>query len=361
MNRSLLLLVLSVLSITGSGQKPDYKSRIDQIQENITKRFRSPDPDLFIESTDTSKKGNRYSYLWPVCALFQAENEADALKAGDDHLTPLLKTIANYYNPAPPCPGYQAYVASAGKDTRYYDDNQWIGITAIDAYNRTGKMEYLDLARTICKFMMTGQDSVTGGGIYWREGDLKTKNTCSNGPGIILALRLYQVTRQKEYLNAASGLYAWVNKYLRSPEGIYYDALKTNTMRIDSATYTYNTGTMLQSNVLFYLITSDKKYLEEAKFIASSAEKFFYKNGRLPNNYWFNAVMLRGFIELAKTDGNYKRIRFFAEDAERVWATQKDDNGLVGRRNVKSLIDQAAMLEIFARLEKLENENQIKY
>jgi hypothetical protein len=346
------MLILFFPVIAGVAQKPDYRSRILLIEQNISKYFRSPDPELFKESTDTARNKNPYSYLWPLCALLQAENEVEVLD-GSDHLSPLIKTIKHYYNPGPPAPGYQAYVASAGKDTRYYDDNQWVGIVAIDAYARTGKKSYLELAKTINDFMMTGCDTVSGGGIYWREGDKTTKNTCSNGPGIILSLRLYKATGRETYLENALALYNWTNEYLRSPEGIYYDAIKVKTMKIDSATYTYNTGTMLQSNVLFYLITSDRKYLDEAKLIALSAEKYFYKNNRLPNNIWFNAVMLRGFIELSKVDGNYDRLKFFALDAERIWTELKDQNNLIGRRQVKTLIDQAAMLEIFARLEHL--------
>lgn len=325
-------------------QKPDNVSRVKEIQKNIDNHFRSSYPDLFLETSDTSKNRNPYSYLWPICALFQAENEAEALLPGSGRLSPLLKTITQYYNPAPPSPGYQAYVAMKGKDTRYYDDNQWLGITAMDAYARTGNKDWLKLAKTIYNFMMTGCDTIAGGGIYWREGDLTTKNTCSNGPGIILALRLYQTTHRKEYLEAAKSLYSWVNRYLRSPEGIYYDALKVKELRIDSATYTYNTGTMLQSNVLLWRISRDKKYLDEAKLIAAAAEKRFFRNGRLPNELWFNAVMLRGFIELSAADGNYGRLRFFTDDAERVWP---------GLTNRKKLIDQAAMLEIYARLEMI--------
>jgi hypothetical protein len=325
-------------------QKPDYVARIQEIQKNVNDNFRSSYPDLFLESSDTSRNKNPYSYLWPVCALFQAENEAEALTPGTDRLSPFLKTLAQYYNPAPPAPGYQACVALKGKDTRYYDDNQWLGITAMDAYARTGRKNWLELAKTIYNFMITGCDTVSGGGIYWREGDMFTKNTCSNGPGIILALRLYQSTRKKEYLETAKDLYAWVNNYLRSPDGIYYDALKVKTMRIDSATYTYNTGTMLQSDVLLWRITGEKKYLDEAQLVAAAAEKYFFHNGKLPNDYWFNAVMLRGFIELAAADGDYGRLRFFAADAERIWPTLKSR---------KKLIDQAAMLEIYARLEMI--------
>ena len=38
---------------------------------------------------------------------------------------------------------------------------------------------------------------------------------------------------------------------------------------------------MLQSNVLLYNITHDKKYLQRAEGIAASATKFFYKKNKL--------------------------------------------------------------------------------
>ncbi len=350
-------LIMSAFLAQSNSEKIDYRSRIDQLYSNISHKFASRTPGLYIETTDTVRNKNKYSYLWPLCALMQAANEMEVVEPGKDYLAPFLKTLKFYYNADPPMPGYQAYVASAGKDTRYIDDNQWIGLTFIDAYTRTRKQEYLDMAEVIYRFMMTGYDTVSGGGLYWREGDKTTKNTCSNGPGIILSLQLYKATGENEYLENARDLYNWVNRYLRSPEGIYYDALKVKTMRIDSATYTYNTGTMLQSNVLFYLITSDKTYLNEARIIADAAKNRFYRNNRLPDNYWFNAVLLRGFVELCKVDGNSDRLQFFIDDAEQIWNTQRDENGLIGRRTAKRLIDQAAMLEIFARLQTVQLNN----
>lgn len=349
----LTLVLLFFLGITYS-QKPDYNERIRQISSNISLHFSSPVHGLYKE-TDAFKNEKQFSYLWPLCALIQAANETEALKSGSLVFDTIFRTITyNYYNPAPPSPGYQAYVSSAGKDTRYYDDNQWIGIALMDAFNRTGNKNYLDKATEIYSFMMTGYDTVAGGGIYWREGDSSTKNTCSNGPGIILSLQLYKATGNKEYMNSAIDLFTWVNKNLKAPDGFYYDALKLKELRIDSAAYTYNTGTMLQSYVLLYNITKEQKYLDEAHRIADAAKRRFYVNNKLPDHYWFNAVLLRGFIELCKADGNFDQIAFFTEEAERIWNLNRDDNGLVGRRMTKTLIDQAAMLEIYARLKQLE-------
>jgi uncharacterized protein YyaL (SSP411 family) len=351
-----MLFLLSLLAFSSGvySQKPDYKTRIQKTHSNIYQYFASDRPHLFIETTDTVINEKPYSFLWPVCALIQATNEMEeVLEPGKDYMSPVIKTIANYYNPHPPAPGYQAYVNLDGKDTRYIDDNQWIGIAAIDAYNRTGKVEYLDLAKLIYNFMMTAHDTVYGGGLYWRENDYSTKNTCSNGPGVVLALQLHKATGDKKYLSTGLELFNWTNKYLLSPEGIYYDNIRVKEGKTDKRAYTYNLGTMLQSNVLLYQITNQESYLKEAKRLAQAGRSYFYKNNRLPDHYWFNAVMFRGYIDLYKITGDKNLIQFFADDAERIWKEEKDENDLFGTHKAKSLIDQAAMLEIFARLERL--------
>lgn len=345
-----ILFFLLFTSLISFGQNPDYRSRVNIIYTNIHRYLSSGQANLFIETTDPDRNEKPVSYLWPVCALIQAANEMEVLEPEQQYLSGVLNTIALYYNDNPPAPGYQAYIASSGPDTRYIDDNQWIGIAAIDAFQRTDKKEYLDLAELIYRFMMTGYDTISGGGLYWRENDFTTKNTCSNGPGIILALQLYKSTGRKEYLNTALGLYNWTNKYLRTPQGLYYDNIRMKDLSIDSALYTYNVGTMIQSNVLLYHITKKKTYLTEAQTLANAARSYFLVKNKLPDHYWFNAVMLRGFIELHALTGDKNLLDFFIIDAERIWQHERDKNNLLGRRKAKSLIDQAAMLEIYARL-----------
>jgi uncharacterized protein YyaL (SSP411 family) len=124
-------------------------------------------------------------------------------------------------------------------------------------------------------------------------------------------------------------------------------------MQLAKATYTYNTGTMLQSAALLYTITKDKKYLVEAQRVAKAGREHFFKNGRLPNEYWFNAVMLRGYVELYKIDKNKNWINFFEQDANAIWEKERDANNLVGTKTEKRLIDQGAMIEIYAVLEQV--------
>lgn len=350
---SLIFIVCGKLSKAQS-LREIYANRINTLNKNIYKYFYDSAHSLYYETNDVRVNEKKHSYLWPLCALIQAANEEEVLFPSKDFMSPVMKAIHQYYSDTPPAPGYQAYVTKEEKDSRFYDDNQWIAIACADAYNRTKEKKYLDIAEMIYRFMMTGYDTLSGGGLYWKEDEKTSKNTCSNGPGIIVALELYKITKQKNYLDTALVLYNWVNKHLQSPDGLYYDNIKIPSLKIDSAIYTYNTGTMLQSNVLLYEIINDKKYLNEAERIASAAKQYFYKNNKLPGNYWFNAVLLRGEIALYKVDRNRDHIQFFIDDANRIWNEEKNEKGLVGKNNKrKSLIDQAAMIEIFARLAKL--------
>jgi predicted alpha-1,6-mannanase (GH76 family) len=71
--------------------------------------------------------------------------------------------------------------------------------------------------------MMNGFDTLSGGGLYWEEDHKTSKNTCSNGPAILILLQLYNITKEKPYLDTALLLYNWVNKYLQASNGLYYD------------------------------------------------------------------------------------------------------------------------------------------
>jgi len=348
----LVMLLVACLHLKPVAAQQDYKGRIDIVYKNIYQYFYDSSKNLFIEKTILKKDEKPYSYLWPICALIQAANEVEVLQPGKEYMKPVIQVIGKYYNSTkPPHPGYESYLMEAGGDGRFFDDNQWIGIAYLDAYHRTKKTPYLDLAKDIYEFTLTGYDAIAGGGLYWKEFDSTTKNTCSNGPEVLMALQLYKATSEKKYLDTAILIYDWVNKNLQSPEGLYYDNIMLPSLKIDQRIYTYNTGTMLQSDVLLYQITGKEKYLASARKIAASTLNYFFKDGLFPDNYWFNAVLLRGYVELYKVDKERKYLAAFKTYANKVWNTQRDTKNLVGTRKIKSLIDQAAYLEIIARLQ----------
>lgn len=328
-------------------------NRISSIEKNINKFFIDEATGYYREKTRPKQDENPYSYLWPLCGLIQAANEVEAYTKRTGFFDSVLQSIQAYYDPAAPAAGYGSYIVKEKKDDRFYDDNQWIGIACLDAYERTKNKKYLQQGLLVYRFMMTGFDTVGGGGLYWKENDHTTKNTCSNGPGVLVALQLYNATGNKTFLDTAILLYDWTKKNLLSPGGLYYDNIQLPSGKIDKRTYTYNTGTMLQSSAMLYRITKEKKYLQHAQELAEgSLKKFFIKN-RFPDHYWFNVVLLRGYIELYKIDGERKFIKAMEQDAEAIWLSERDNNNLVGKKGSKELLDQAAVMEMFARLAAL--------
>jgi hypothetical protein len=354
------LFILIVFCRNTNAQQPatTWAKKVQLLKTSIAANFVDPATGYYIEKTVRKAEDKPYSYLWPLCGLIQAANESEAVMKQAGYLDSVLHAIQAYYDPSSPAPAYGSYIVKEKRDDRFYDDNQWIGIACLDAYERTKDRKYLQQGELVYRFMMTGFDTISGGGLYWKEGDLSTKNTCSNGPGVLVALQLYKATGTKAYLDTAILLYNWTKQNLLSPENVYYDNLKLPSREIDKRTYTYNTGTMLQSSVMLYEITKEDAYLQHARQLAEGSMKKFFIKGRFPGHYWFNVVLFRGYIALLKWDPSKKYVDAMIKDAHAIWDTERDANNLVGKKQNKELLDQAAVMEIFARLALLEKERK---
>jgi len=349
----LAVLAMGCVSVS-LGQKINYTTELQDLYKAVDTHFYLPDSGFYKEHAVREKQDNAVSYLWPLCALIQATEQMETVFPGRNYMDQVYQVIEKYDDPAPPSAGYDSYPGRFKREDRYYDDNQWIGIAAMDAYKRSHKKRDLELGKKICRFMLTGLDTVSGGGIYWREGDKQTKNTCSNGPGIILLLQLYQATHKKAYLTQALAVYNWTNKQLKAPDNLYYDNLNVVSGQIGKHKFSYNTGTMLQSNVYLYEVTKDGRYLNEAKTIAKSAADYFLAQDHFRDDLWFSAVLLRGFEHLYRHTHNAVYLQAFARCTDKVLQEDKAASGLVGVQKTVNLVNQGGMLEILARLAALQ-------
>lgn len=373
-NRKSLLIILFLagflnFSFAQAQVKNDgyYKKELQSLQTAIDKNFYHKASGYYFVVVDPAQRENKngylreYSYLWSLCALYQAANEIEKLDPKAKLMEPLEKNLTNYYDPAPPKPGYSDYIMKLKPGERYYDDNEWLGITALDAYARKKQKTDLELGKAMYDFTLTGYDDVLGGGIYWKEGDKNSKNTCSNGPGILVALQMYQATKDKTYLDFALKIYHWTNEKLQTPDKLYHDNIKTKDGKTDGPIFSYNTGTMLQSNVYLYEITGDKKYLQEANAIAESALSYFYGKDKFRDGYWFNAVLLRGYQHLLKYNKDTKYILGFKKGLDFALKNEKNEQGLFfEKKGVQNLVEQGGMLEILARYAWLESRYNLK-
>ena len=355
----LIQVILICGYLPGFTQQNDYKLELVNLSNNINKYFYIDSLNYYKETSIAEKEGRKVAYLWPLCALFEAHNEMEKILPATLLTPKTFGIIEKYHNQFFPAPGYASYPMQYGGGTRFYDDNQWVGITAMDAYARTKNENWLNVGKDIFKFMMTGYDTVASGGLYWEEGNKKSKNTCSNGPGIILALQLYKATNNKTYIDTALLLYNWVNQNLKSTGGLYYDNLNLIKKTVDKRLYSYNTGTMLQSAVYLYECTNDKKYLQEAISIADSSVKYFLSSKKFKDDYWFSAVLLRGYNHLLNYNKDKKYILTFKTCLDEALANNKNANGLLGINKPLNLVAQGGMLEILARFTWFKQNNYL--
>lgn len=353
--RNIVLVVVSFgayLTIA-KAQKIDYKQEAAKLYHAIQENFYIKDSGYYRELALGQKAEKPVSYLWPLCAMVQAGNEMDVLFSSNHYMDDIITVIEKYRDSRPPTVGFSSYKLNGELGDRFYDDNQWIGIAALDAYKRTKQTKYLNLGREMYQFMMSGYDTVSGGGLYWVEPNREGKNTCSNGPGILVALGMFDATNQKTYLDTAKQLYAWTKTHLLSPEGLYFDNYNVKTHKVDSTFFSYNAGTMLESAVWLYQLTKDKRYLTDAKNLASKSCEYFLKDGCFRDDYWFNAVLLRGFIRYQKIAPRSSCIQIFRTALDDVIRNKKDETGLYKKETIVNLVGQGGMLEMLCRFAML--------
>ena len=198
-------------------------------------------------------------------------------------------------------------------------------------------------------------------------GEKESKNTCSNAPGAVFALKLFQATQDDAYLKQGKDLYEWTKKNLEDPKDhLYFDNIALNK-KIGRAKFAYNSGQMMQAAALLYQITKQRNYLEDAQNIAEACHKHFFTHFTSPNgqtfqllkkgNIWFTAVMLRGFIELYQIDHNKTYLTDFQKSLDYAWHHARDERGLfhtdwsgTDKNEKKWLLTQAAFIEMYGRL-----------
>lgn len=244
---------------------------------------------------------------------------------------------------------------------RYYDDNEWIVIAMAEGYDVTADAALKARAEKAMIFVMSGEDKKLGGGIYWHEQEKQSKNTCSNAPAIVAAMRLFQLTRRQEYLITARRLTLWTNAHLQDTDGLYWDNIKLNGV-IDKTKWSYNTALMLRANCLLYQETHENAYLEEARRLAHAAEAQWVKpeTGAMADDGKFAHLLCEAFLFLSDLESDAPAITHWRTIVRKalvfVHDQVRDMNGHYGNRwempateaHMKAtLLDQASVARAF--------------
>ena len=389
-NFKLLIAAVALLAVGCSKSNPHLDHAL-QMKEKIYELYDVDETPLLAENypqdvaaeatylaEGADNKVNKYSYLWPysgtlsmMSALYEATGDDSILEFIDNEVIAGLKM---YHDTSREPYGYSSYI-TADKSDRFYDDNIWLVIDFVDLYNLTKKQHYLDLALDIWNFVLSGRDTVLGDGIYWCEQKKDTKNTCSNAPAAVAALKLHKATGDKKYFDQGENLYTWVLYSLRDKDNLYFDNVSV-TGKFDRRKFTYNSGQMIEAGVLMYEATGDKKYYDEAQQTAAACVETWvkkYVNDKEEEIYivesgdvWFDAVMMRGFLALWRVNQTDMLLEVYHDTLNYAWYMGRDENGLFGKyltarqegEDKSWLLTQAAYVEMSARLAAAQNSKE---
>ncbi len=216
----------------------------------------------------------------------------------------------------------------------FYDDMEWIALTMIRLYEATGDSKYLGTARDLWDDIKKGWNSQGGGGIAWRKDQSWSKNACSNGPGGLIAARLYRLDKKQDDLDWAKKIFDWEYDTLVDPAtGRVKDNLNANSGIINDMSLTYNQGTFMGLAHELFQITGERMYLNIAVKVAS----FTIGGGPCVDNNTgllrdegdgdgglFKGIFIRYFVKLALeenlTNGEKNRFSFaLKKNAEALW------------------------------------------
>ena len=167
----------------------------------------------------------------------------------------------------------------------------------VEASDVLESSKVLDYAKQTFQYVMSGEDDKLGGGIYWRESDRASKNTCSNGPAIAGAIALFRKTGGRTLPVGRCPPLLWTRNNLRDPDdGLYWDNIALNG-RIQKAKWSYNTGLMLRDAAELYDLTKDPEYAGDAKQMQSASLKHWVgEDGALKDDGKFMHLLLENWL-----------------------------------------------------------------
>ncbi|WP_298709623.1 glycoside hydrolase family 76 protein [Chitinophaga sp.] len=383
MKRMLMGAVLCGMSLAAAAQQvqspAEYQRRAEEMYHRVWKLYRVPQHGLFSEyypqqfkdsltyMQDGNVQSKEVSYLWPFSGVVTSTVVLMRMPGKKAAYSPFLDSVMTgmyQYRDASRKPaGYQAYPVKFEKVDRYYDDNGLVAIDYAEAFENTGKKEYITKSKEVFAFIMSGWTDVLGGGVSWLEGHDDQKPACSNGMATLSALKIYKATKEPYYLQQGIKFYDWMNKHLRDSAGLYANDIKTATGIANPVYYTYNSGSMLEAAMMLYAFTGKQQYLQDAKQTAESAYHYFGKpqegmRSEFCDLPWFATVLFRGYAALYEVEKDPKYLKAIIARVDHAWENQ-DQFGLLNHNwsdkkeekvKPKWLLDEACIAELYGRM-----------
>jgi hypothetical protein len=317
----------------------DYAATGREVMQHIQASFYLPEHDLYAHSLTKRHP----EFMWGNGVMFSAL--LGAARHDPKTYSPLVgsffKSMDRYWDTEAKIAGYEPAPTRGGGNDKYYDDNAWMVLSFLEAYEMTQDRRYLQRAEQTLSFVLSGWDEQAGGGIWWHEGHKgESKNTCSNAPSAVACLRLAKhqsPDKAKTLVAKAQKIVDWTVKTFESEDGLYADGMNLKTGKVNRDQLTYNTALMIRAFLGLYRATGDETFLHRANRAARASDWFLDKKTRAyRDSVKWSHLLVEADLEMYRATGEDYLLRRAADNADHQYATWK-------QKPPSSLIDNASI------------------
>jgi glycosyl hydrolase family 76/ricin-type beta-trefoil lectin protein len=282
-------------------------------------------------------------------AVLMKSYDANSGRIGSDWWTSAvsLSTVMTYRQATGDTQYDYAISGAFAKNKRftneYIDDTGWWTLAWIQAYDITGKREYLSMAETTAKYMHDYWDGQCGGGVYWKT-DKHYKASIANELFLAAVAGLHnRIPGDTTYLGWANDEWNWFKKSGLIKNNLAQDGVEVPGCGFHTANFTYNQGVILKGLIELSTATGDSSLLTTAKTIASAGVKRFNRNNVLyegcePNcggdGSAFKGIFIRYLRALATATGTTEYNGFISASADSIVSKDTDSSGKQGNSYV---------------------------
>ena len=271
----------------------------------IDRSLRVTGTKLFAETASVSgaQSGgfNNRAYVWPESTQFRVFNSLTQLQPAT--YAPTLRQFADELQTTYWDNGYRS---GAGGGDRFYDDNGHVVVALVEAYRLTHDSVYLNRARDAQAFVVQGEDSVAGGGIYFKQFDFSSKDAISTLQGAHGAAMLYRATGEPSYLNDATRLLTWARTHIQRTDGMFSERWNISSNAPEGFDLVNSAGIGISTNLELYDATGGAAYLAEAQRMANRTLTRYFDaaTGRINDEGYWAFELVDGLDNLYLHDRN---------------------------------------------------------
>lgn len=292
------------------------------------------------------------AFAWDMAVLLSAyaaglRSDREGAEAGYRRVA---ERLDRYFVATEAGKGY-AVLPQQDPPDRYYDDNAWIALAYLDANEAVPDRKTLARAKEAFAFVMSGESSELGGGLFWHEKERKSKNVCANAPAALAALKLFAATQDVRYREIADRLVAWT-KTLQDKDGLYFDNMSL-AGTVDKTKWSYNTALMIRTHILRHRLLGDPADRTEALRVGrASRAKWLTPEGAIADEGPFAHHLAEAWLELQELEPAVGWANLAKRAIEKARVVGRMPDGLYGlrwdraevREGKRLLLYQASML-----------------